>query len=97
MLLFVSLILYDSDLFECLVTSERAAANGAGDGLTAPSTPEVNGSAHHLAVNINASSPLLNSRPHELQTCEGGSGSEVTEGHEKNGSDVAAAERSAHM
>ncbi|CAK6977923.1 putative ATP-dependent RNA helicase TDRD12 [Scomber scombrus] len=88
------------------VTSENAAADGAGDCLTAPSTPEVSSSAHRLtvstAVNIHTSSPLtsvqLQSRQHEPDTCEGGSRSKVTEGplcpgsRSKNGSEGAAAE-----
>ncbi|XP_067446784.1 putative ATP-dependent RNA helicase TDRD12 isoform X3 [Thunnus thynnus] len=59
------------------VTPESAAV-GAGDWLTAPSTPQ--------------------SPQHELRTCEGGSGSKVTEGQQspgsqsKNGSDSAATE-----
>ncbi|XP_053175396.1 putative ATP-dependent RNA helicase TDRD12 [Scomber japonicus] len=81
------------------VTSESAAADGAGDSVTAPSTAEVSSSAHRLtvgtAVNIHTSSPLTSGL---LETCEGGSRSKVTEGplfpgsRSKNGSEGAAAE-----
>lgn len=81
--------------------SPSRAAVGAGDWLTAPCTPQVSSSAHCVAVstavNSHTHSPLtsvLFQSQHELKTCEGGSGSKVTEGLESpGGSDSAAAER----
>lgn len=87
---FHSSINTESNLISRSVMSEGLTAAGAGDWLTAPSPPQVSGSAHCVYCQCCGkisthpdlwplTSLLLQSQQHELRTCEGDVRSKVTE------------------